>query len=79
MAQTQSCLVRRPPNPPGDWSSLPTRSSPQTLETIDTKSEPAVCILSQRYKNNVLIDAKAHSEKYTAESNYNMHSLEIKK
>uniref|UniRef100_A0AAX7SLD2 Myomesin 1a (skelemin) n=1 Tax=Astatotilapia calliptera TaxID=8154 RepID=A0AAX7SLD2_ASTCA len=30
------------------------------------------------YKNNVLIDAKAHSEKYTAESNYNMHSLEIK-
>ncbi|KAM6990088.1 myomesin 1a (skelemin) isoform 1-T1 [Tautogolabrus adspersus] len=30
------------------------------------------------YKNNVLIDAKAHTEKYTAESNYNMHSLEIK-
>ncbi|KAM3842261.1 myomesin 1a (skelemin) [Diretmus argenteus] len=30
------------------------------------------------YKNNVLIDAKAHSEKYTTESNYNMHSLEIK-
>ncbi|XP_041658252.1 myomesin 1a (skelemin) isoform X2 [Cheilinus undulatus] len=30
------------------------------------------------YKNNVLIDAKAHSEKYTVESNYNMHSLEIK-
>uniref|UniRef100_A0A669E2P5 Myomesin 1a (skelemin) n=1 Tax=Oreochromis niloticus TaxID=8128 RepID=A0A669E2P5_ORENI len=30
------------------------------------------------YKNNVLIDAKAHPEKYTAESNYNMHSLEIK-
>lgn len=32
-----------------------------------------------RYKNNVLIDAKAHPEKYTAESTYNMHSLEIKK
>uniref|UniRef100_A0A8C4NW05 Myomesin 1a (skelemin) n=1 Tax=Dicentrarchus labrax TaxID=13489 RepID=A0A8C4NW05_DICLA len=30
------------------------------------------------YKNNVLIDAKRHPEKYTAESNYNMHSLEIK-
>ncbi|XP_034038782.1 myomesin 1a (skelemin) [Thalassophryne amazonica] len=30
------------------------------------------------YKNNVLIDAKTHSEKYTVESNYNMHSLEIK-
>uniref|UniRef100_A0A8D3B276 Myomesin 1a (skelemin) n=1 Tax=Scophthalmus maximus TaxID=52904 RepID=A0A8D3B276_SCOMX len=30
------------------------------------------------YKNNVLIDAKARPEKYTAESNYNMHSLEIK-
>lgn len=30
------------------------------------------------YKNNVLIDAKTHPEKYTAESNYNMHSLEIK-
>ncbi|XP_056148751.1 myomesin 1a (skelemin) [Lampris incognitus] len=30
------------------------------------------------YKNNVLIDAKAHHEKYTIESNYNMHSLEIK-
>ncbi|XP_029930326.1 myomesin 1a (skelemin) [Myripristis murdjan] len=30
------------------------------------------------YKNNLLIDAKAHSEKYTVESNYNMHSLEIK-
>lgn len=30
------------------------------------------------YKNNVLIDAKAHSHKYTTESNYNMHSLEIK-
>ncbi|XP_034558271.1 myomesin 1a (skelemin) [Notolabrus celidotus] len=30
------------------------------------------------YKNNVLIDAKAHPEKFTAESNYNMHSLEIK-
>ncbi|XP_033506530.1 myomesin 1a (skelemin) isoform X2 [Epinephelus lanceolatus] len=30
------------------------------------------------YKNNVLIDAKAHPEKYIAESNYNMHSLEIK-
>ncbi|XP_047445389.1 myomesin 1a (skelemin) isoform X2 [Mugil cephalus] len=30
------------------------------------------------YKNNVLIDAKAHPDKYTAESNYNMHSLEIK-
>ncbi|XP_014916239.1 myomesin 1a (skelemin) isoform X1 [Poecilia latipinna] len=30
------------------------------------------------YKNNVLIDAKAHPEKYTAESTYNMHSLEIK-
>uniref|UniRef100_A0A665WT23 Myomesin 1a (skelemin) n=1 Tax=Echeneis naucrates TaxID=173247 RepID=A0A665WT23_ECHNA len=30
------------------------------------------------YKNNVLIDAKAHPEKYTVESNYNMHSLEIK-
>ncbi|XP_048113539.1 myomesin 1a (skelemin) isoform X1 [Alosa alosa] len=30
------------------------------------------------YKNNVPIDAKAHPEKYTAESNYNMHSLEIK-
>ncbi|XP_036375078.1 myomesin 1a (skelemin) [Megalops cyprinoides] len=30
------------------------------------------------YKNNVVIDAKAHSEKYTVESNYNMHSLQIK-
>nr|XP_020447119.1 M-protein, striated muscle-like isoform X2 [Monopterus albus] len=30
------------------------------------------------YKNNVLIDPKAHPEKYTVESNYNMHSLEIK-
>ncbi|TDH05876.1 hypothetical protein EPR50_G00127060 [Perca flavescens] len=30
------------------------------------------------YKNNVLIDAKAHPEKYAVESNYNMHSLEIK-
>ncbi|XP_031721319.1 myomesin 1a (skelemin) [Anarrhichthys ocellatus] len=30
------------------------------------------------YKNNVIIDAKAHPEKYTVESNYNMHSLEIK-
>lgn len=30
------------------------------------------------YKNNVLIDAKNHPEKYTVESNYNMHSLEIK-
>ncbi|CAL8320053.1 unnamed protein product, partial [Arctogadus glacialis] len=30
------------------------------------------------YKNNVLIDAKVHPEKYTTESNYNMHSLEIK-
>uniref|UniRef100_A0A674N6H1 Myomesin 1a (skelemin) n=1 Tax=Takifugu rubripes TaxID=31033 RepID=A0A674N6H1_TAKRU len=30
------------------------------------------------YKNNVLIDARAHPEKYTAESTYNMHSLEIK-
>lgn len=32
-----------------------------------------------RYKNNVLIDAKAHPEKYFTESQYNMHSLEIKK
>ena len=32
-----------------------------------------------RYKNNVVIDAKAHPDKYTTESNYNMHSLEIKK
>ncbi|XP_061652258.1 myomesin 1a (skelemin) isoform X1 [Phyllopteryx taeniolatus] len=30
------------------------------------------------YKNNVLINAKARSEKYTVESNYNMHYLEIK-
>lgn len=30
------------------------------------------------YKNNVVIDPKAHPEKFTAESNYNMHSLEIK-
>ncbi|XP_068458688.1 myomesin 1a (skelemin) isoform X2 [Clinocottus analis] len=30
------------------------------------------------YKNNVLIDAKAHPEKYTVESSFNMHSLEIK-
>uniref|UniRef100_A0A8C6UGI2 Myomesin 1a (skelemin) n=1 Tax=Neogobius melanostomus TaxID=47308 RepID=A0A8C6UGI2_9GOBI len=30
------------------------------------------------YKNNVLVDAKTHPEKYTTESNYNMHSLEIK-
>ncbi|XP_031418958.1 myomesin 1a (skelemin) isoform X2 [Clupea harengus] len=29
------------------------------------------------YKNNVPIDAKAHPDKYTAESNYNMHSLKI--
>ncbi|KAI1901396.1 hypothetical protein AGOR_G00034010 [Albula goreensis] len=30
------------------------------------------------YKNNVVINTKAHPEKYTVESNYNMHSLEIK-
>ncbi|XP_077415653.1 myomesin 1a (skelemin) isoform X2 [Vanacampus margaritifer] len=30
------------------------------------------------YKNNVLIDAKARPEKYTVESNYNLHYLEIK-
>ncbi|KAG5841588.1 hypothetical protein ANANG_G00168210 [Anguilla anguilla] len=30
------------------------------------------------YKNNVCIDPKAHPEKYTVESTYNMHSLEIK-
>uniref|UniRef100_A0A8C9VGI8 Myomesin 1a (skelemin) n=1 Tax=Scleropages formosus TaxID=113540 RepID=A0A8C9VGI8_SCLFO len=30
------------------------------------------------YKNNVLIDAKAYPHKYRVESNYNMHSLEIK-
>ncbi|XP_056277833.1 myomesin 1a (skelemin) isoform X2 [Pseudoliparis swirei] len=30
------------------------------------------------YKNNVLIDAKAHPDKYTVESTFNMHSLEIK-
>uniref|UniRef100_A0A8C3G4Z6 Myomesin 1a (skelemin) n=1 Tax=Cyclopterus lumpus TaxID=8103 RepID=A0A8C3G4Z6_CYCLU len=30
------------------------------------------------YKNNVLIDAKAHPEKYTVENSFNMHSLEIK-
>ncbi|XP_061777038.1 myomesin 1a (skelemin) isoform X1 [Nerophis ophidion] len=30
------------------------------------------------YKNNVLIDAKTHSEKYSVESSYNMHSLQIK-
>ncbi|XP_077470432.1 myomesin 1a (skelemin) [Stigmatopora argus] len=30
------------------------------------------------YKNNVLIDAEARSEKYTVESIYNMHYLEIK-
>ncbi|KAF3698802.1 M-protein, striated muscle [Channa argus] len=30
------------------------------------------------YKNNVLIDVKAHPEKYSVESNYNVHSLEIK-
>ncbi|KAL6103970.1 uncharacterized protein ACO6RY_13801 [Pungitius sinensis] len=30
------------------------------------------------YKNNVLIDAKARPQKYTIESSYNMHSLEIK-
>ncbi|XP_065132547.1 myomesin 1a (skelemin) isoform X2 [Paramisgurnus dabryanus] len=30
------------------------------------------------YKNNVVIDAKAHPEKYITESQYNMHSLEIK-
>ncbi|XP_028987246.1 myomesin 1a (skelemin) [Betta splendens] len=30
------------------------------------------------YKNNVPIDAKAHPEKYTIESTYNMHSLEIR-
>uniref|UniRef100_A0A3P8W4J3 Myomesin 1a (skelemin) n=1 Tax=Cynoglossus semilaevis TaxID=244447 RepID=A0A3P8W4J3_CYNSE len=30
------------------------------------------------YKNNVLIDAKARPEKYAAESNYNVHSLEIR-
>uniref|UniRef100_A0A674BWC5 Myomesin 1a (skelemin) n=1 Tax=Salmo trutta TaxID=8032 RepID=A0A674BWC5_SALTR len=30
------------------------------------------------YKNNVVIDEKVHPDKYTAESNYNMHSLEIK-
>uniref|UniRef100_A0AAY4ACI2 Myomesin 1a (skelemin) n=1 Tax=Denticeps clupeoides TaxID=299321 RepID=A0AAY4ACI2_9TELE len=31
------------------------------------------------YKNNVPIDAKGHPDKYTVESNYNMHSLEIKR
>ncbi|CAB1317973.1 unnamed protein product, partial [Coregonus sp. 'balchen'] len=30
------------------------------------------------YKNNVIIDEKANPDKYAAESNYNMHSLEIK-
>ncbi|KAJ8272518.1 hypothetical protein GJAV_G00090090 [Gymnothorax javanicus] len=30
------------------------------------------------YKNNVCIDPKAHPEKYTVESTYNLHSLEIK-
>ncbi|KAI7809716.1 myomesin 1a (skelemin) isoform X1 [Triplophysa rosa] len=30
------------------------------------------------YKNNVVIDAKAHPEKYVTESQYNLHSLEIK-
>ncbi|XP_066537740.1 myomesin 1a (skelemin) [Hoplias malabaricus] len=30
------------------------------------------------YKNNVLIDPKAHPEKYATESHYNIHSLEIK-
>ncbi|TRY92346.1 hypothetical protein DNTS_013310 [Danionella cerebrum] len=30
------------------------------------------------YKNNVVIDAKGHPEKYFTESQYNMHSLEIK-
>ena len=44
-----------------------------------SKNKPVVFLLSSRYKNNVLVDAKAHSEKYTVESNYNMHSLEIKK
>ncbi|XP_051554889.1 myomesin-2-like isoform X2 [Myxocyprinus asiaticus] len=29
------------------------------------------------YKNNVVIDVKAHPEKYITESQYNMHSLEI--
>lgn len=44
-----------------------------------SKNKQVVFLLLLRYKNNVLIDAKAHPEKYTAESNYNMHSLEIKK
>lgn len=50
----------------------------QTLKTM-VKNKPAVFLMSLRYKNNVVIDAKEHHEKYTAESNYNMHSLEIKK
>lgn len=59
---------------------------PQTLSLCNNrardggKNKQAVFFfLVSRYKNNVLIDAKAHPEKYTAESNYNMHSLEIKK
>lgn len=69
VAQTQGCLVRCSPNPPASiWRS----EDPK-------QNKPAVFPPSLRYKNNVLIDAKAHPEKYTAESNYNMHSLEIKK
>lgn len=54
--------------------------APWQLKTLKTRVKINVgFLLLLRYKNNVLIDAKAHSEKYTAESNYNMHSLEIKK
>lgn len=57
-----------------------TQSQDAVTDSEDSgKNKPAVSLLSSRYKNNVLIDAKAHPEKYTAESNYNMHSLEIKK
>ena len=56
-----------------------THSSVITASEDNGKNKPAVFLLSSRYKNNVLIDAKAKPEKYTVESSYNMHSLEIKK
>lgn len=49
------------------------------LKILNKKDKHFIFLLFSRYKNNVLIDAKAHPDKYTAESNYNMHSLEIKK
>lgn len=44
---------------------------------LSSFSPPLLPPFTLRYKNNVCIDAKAHPEKFTVESSYNMHSLEI--